>query len=81
MQSGLDPMKTVVTSLRQHRALLLNWFTAHGEMSTAAVEGMNNKAKLTFRKAYGFRGYKCLETALYHTLGRLPEPDVTHRFC
>jgi len=81
MQSGIDPMKTVVWSLRQHRALLLNWFAARGEMSTAAVEGMNNKAKLTFRKAYGFRGYRCLEIALYHTLGKLPEPETTHRFC
>ena len=81
MRSSIEPMKTVVGSLRKHRALLLNWFAARGEVSTAAVEGMNNKAKLTVRKAYGFRGFKCLETALYHTLGRLPEPEVTHRFC
>jgi len=81
MRSRIEPMKTVVSSLQRHRALLLNWFAARGEISTAAVEGMNNKAKLTVRKAYGFRGYKCLETALYHTLGRLPEPEVTQRFC
>jgi transposase len=81
MRSRIGPMKTVVKSLRQHRSLLLNWFAARGEISTAAVEGMNNKAKLTLRKAYGFRGYKCLETALYHTLGKLPEPEFTHRFC
>jgi len=81
MRSRIEPMKTVVRSLRQHRALLLNWFAARGEISTAAVEGMNNKAKLTVRKSYGFRSYKCLETALYHTLGKLPEPEATHRFC
>ena len=81
MRSRIGPMKTVVKSLRQHRSLLLNWFAARGEISTGAVEGMNNKAKLTLRKAYGFPRYKCLETALYHTLGRLPEPDFTHRFC
>lgn len=81
MRSRIAPMKTVVKSLRQHRSLLLNWFAAEGEISTAAVEGMNNKAKLTLRKAYGFRGYRCLETALYHTLGKLPEPTSTHRFC
>jgi hypothetical protein len=46
-----------------------------------AVEGLNNKAKLTTRKAYGFRSYRCIEIALYHTLGDLPEPIVTHRFC
>ncbi len=81
MRSRIRPMTTVVTSLRRHRALLLNWFAARGEISTAAVEGLNNKAKLTIRKAYGFRGYKCLEIALYHTLGKLPEPEFTHRFC
>ena len=25
--------------------------------------------------------YRCLEIALYHTLGQLPEPEATHRFC
>ncbi len=67
--------------LRRHRELLLNWFRARGEISAAIVEGFNNKAKLTTRKAYGFRTYRCLEIALYHTLGQLPEPEATHRFC
>jgi transposase len=51
------------------------------EMSAAVVEGFNNKAKLTTRKAYGFRTYRRVEIALYHTLGQLPEPEATHRFC
>ena len=59
----------------------LNWFRARGEISAAIVEGFNNKAKLTTRKAYGFRSYRCLEIALYHTLGQLPESETTHRFC
>ena len=54
---------------------------AAGEISAAIVEGFNNKAKLTTRKAYGFRSYRCLEIALYHTLGQLPESETTHRFC
>jgi transposase len=81
MRSRLEPMKRVARMLRRHRPLLLNWFRARGEISAAIVEGFNNKAKLTSRKAYGFRSYKCLETALYHTLGQLPEPETTHRFC
>lgn len=81
MRSRVEPMKTVARSLRHHRPLLMNWFRAHGECSTGAVEGLNNKAKLTTRKAYGFRTYGCIEIALYHTLGDLPEPVVTHRFC
>jgi transposase len=44
------------------------------------VEGLNNKAKVTMRKSYGFRTYCVLELALYHSLGKLPEPDSTHDF-
>ncbi|MDZ4258066.1 MAG: ISL3 family transposase, partial [Gemmatimonadales bacterium] len=43
-------------------------------------EGFNNKAKLTTRKAYGFRTYRAAEVALYHTLGALPVPEATHEF-
>ena len=44
------------------------------------VEGLNNKAKVTMRKSYGFRTFRCLELALYHSLGKLPEPESTHDF-
>ena len=74
-------MKRVARMLRRHRELLLNWFRARGTISAAAVEGLNNKLKLTTRKAYGFRTFRALEIALYHTLGDLPKPKVTHRFC
>jgi transposase len=33
------------------------------------------------RRSYGFRTYKAMEMALYHNLGKLPEPESTHRFC
>ena len=39
-----------------------------------------NKAKVTIRKAYGFRTFGAMEIALYHALGKLPEPQLTHRF-
>jgi len=81
MRSRLEPMKRVARMLRNHRPLLLNWFRARGEISAAAVEGMNNKLKVTTRKAYGFRTFRALEIALYHSLGHLPEPKITHRFC
>ena len=81
MRSRLVPMKRVARMLRRHRELLLNWFRAHGTVSAGAVEGLNNKLKLTTRKAYGFRTFHALEIALYHTLGDLPQPQVTHRFC
>ncbi len=55
-------MKNVARMLRRHRRLILNWFRARGEISAAVVDGFNNKAKLTARKAYGFRSYRCLES-------------------
>ena len=81
MRSKIEPMKKVATSLREHRDLILNWFRAKGTVSAGSVEGLNNKAKLTLRKAYGFRTYEAIEIALYHTLGELPEPKFTHEFC
>ena len=81
MRSRLPPLKKFVKTLRAHRPLLLNWFRARGEIALGAVEGMNTNAKLAIRKARGFRTYEVLETALYHELGRLPEPVSIHRFC
>jgi transposase len=80
MRSKIEPMKKVAKTLRRHRALILNWFRAEGAISAGIVEGLNNKAKLTIRKAYGFRTAKAIEIALYHQLGDLPEPEFTHEF-
>jgi len=66
--------------LRGHRELILNWFRAQKEFSSGVVEGLNNKAKLSTKMAYGFGTFNGLEIALYHRLGDLPEPEVTHRF-
>lgn len=81
MRSRLDPFKKFARTLRSHRELLLNWFRAKKAISSGIVEGMNANAKLAVRKARGFRTYEATETALYHVLGRLPEPDWTHTFC
>jgi transposase len=81
MRSRLEPMKKVARMLRKHEALILNWFKAKGEISSGAVEGLNNKIRVVTRRSYGFRTYKAMEIALYHNLGRLPEPETTHKFC
>jgi len=81
MRSRIEPMKKMAQQLRNHRELLRNWFKARGSISLGAVEGLNNRLKLTFRKSYGFRTFKCTEIALYHAMGDLPEPPMTHRFC
>jgi len=82
LRSRIEPMKKVARMLRTHEGLILNWFRAKGEISSAAVEGLNNKIRVVTRRSYGFRTYDAMEIALYHTLGKLPEPDrFTHRFC
>jgi len=81
MRSRLEPIKKVARMLRAHEDLLMNWFRAKGEVSSGAVEGLNNKTRVVTRRSFGFRTYKAMEMALYHTLGRLPEPESTHNFC
>ena len=81
LRSRLEPMRKVARMLRAHEELLMNWFRAKGEISAGAVEGLNNKIRVVTRRSYGFRTYNAMEIALYHTLGRLPEPPSTHRFC
>ena len=81
LRSRIEAMRKVARMLRAHEELILNWFRAKGEISAAAVEGLNNKIRVVTRRSYGFRTYKAMELALYHNLGRLPEPETTHRFC
>ncbi len=81
MRSRIDPIKKFARTLRQHKLELLNWIRARSQFAAGATEGFNNKARITTRKAYGFRTYDHAEIALYHSLGNLPEPDwLTHRF-
>ena len=81
MRSRIDPMKNVARMLRSHQSLILNWFHAKEQIALGAVEGLNNKAKVTTKRAYGFKSFEVVKLALYHTLGDLPEPEVTHEFC
>lgn len=80
MRSRLEPMKKVAWMLRGHRELILNWFRARKAISAGVVEGFNNKAKLATKQGYGFHTFHCLQMALYHKLGDLPEPEIAHRF-
>jgi transposase len=76
-------MKKIARTLRSHKLLILNWFRAKGLVSTGTVAGMNNKLKVITRRAFGFRTFRAMEIALYHTLGHLPDPAIqlAHRFC
>jgi transposase len=81
MRSRIEPLKKFAGTVRAHRELLLNYFRARKQFSSGIVEGLNGKAKVTMRKAYGFRTFRVIELSLYHVLGRLPEPELAHKFC
>ena len=80
MRSRIEPIKKIAKTLRAHRELILNYFKAKKQFSSGVVEGLNNKVKVTMRKSYGFRTFRITELALYHALGKLPEPKLTHEF-
>jgi transposase len=81
MRSQLEPMKKFVRTLRNHEELLMNYFKAGKHYNSGVVEGLNLRINLCMRKAYGYRSFELLQITLYHTLGKLPEPKFTHRFC
>jgi transposase len=80
MRSRIEPVKRFARTVRAHRELLLNYFRAKKQFSSGVIEGLNNKCKVTLRKAYGYRTFRIAELSLYHVLGRLPEPKLAHRF-
>lgn len=80
MRSRIDPVKKFARTVRAHRDLLLNYFRARKQFSSGVIEGLNNKAKVTMRKAYGYRTFRIAELSLYHVLGKLPEPKLAHKF-
>ena len=80
MRSGIEPMKSKARMLRKHRDLILNYFVAKKQYSSSVVEGLNNKVRTVTRRAFGFRQLNTAKLALFHTLGRLPEPEHAHRF-
>lgn len=79
-RSKLDPIKKFVRSIRRHEDLIINFFHAKKALSSGIVEGFNRNVNLVTRKAYGYRTFNALEVSLYHSLGKLPEPESTHEF-
>lgn len=80
LASRIEPMQRMARTLTGHRDLLLNYFRAKKEFSSGVVEGLNNKVRVVTRRSYGFRELDTLKIALFHTLGKLPEPELAHRF-
>lgn len=53
MRSRIDPVKKFARTVRAHRGLLLNHSRAKKPFSSVVIEGLDNKAKVTMRKACG----------------------------
>jgi transposase len=70
LRSRIEPMKKMARMLRKHRLLLLNWFRVKKRISGGVVEGLNNRLKLTLRKAYGFRTFEAVEVRSTIVLAR-----------
>jgi hypothetical protein len=43
-------------------------------------DGIRRNRRNPIRRSFGFRTYRCIELALFHTLGDLPQPTFTHKF-
>ncbi len=79
-ESELKPMIKLSKMLQNKRDLILNYFKVKKDFNSGVVEGLNRKVNLTIRKAFGFRSFDVMKTALYHQLGKLPEPEFEHDF-
>ena len=76
--SRLEPLRDFAWMLRKHQQGIMNYFKCR--ITNGITEGLNNKAKTVIKRCYGFRTMPTLKLALYHCLGKLPEPQNLHRF-
>lgn len=59
MASGVGPLMTMARTLATHRAVVLAWYDQ--PISSAKLEGTNNKIKTMKRQAYGYRDKEFFE--------------------
>lgn len=71
-------MRDFAWMFRRHQDDILNYFDLR--IDYGAAEGIKNKTKVANHRCYGFRTAATCIPALYHCLGKLPEPELVHRF-
>ena len=76
--SRLEPIRKFAWMIRRHEDNILSYFKL--PLTNASVEGLNNKAKVISRRAYGFRSVKSHILNLYHGLADLPWPKLLVTF-
>ena len=64
--------------LRRHEGGVLNYLRM--PIDNGTVEGLNNKAKLTVHRAYGFRATNNYIRNLYHCMGGPAATQTVHTF-
>ncbi len=80
LKTELKKMHRFVKMIKRHIEEILNYFRTGKCFSSGVVEGLNRKVNLTIRRAFGFRSFSGIKAALFHQLGDLPIPPLTHRF-
>jgi len=76
--SRLEPIRKFAWMIRRHQDDILNYFKCR--IDNGAVEALNNKAKAISHRAFGYRTAQTFSLALYHGMGKLPLPQLTHKF-
>jgi len=76
--SRLKPLRNFAWMLRRHQTNILSYFQL--PITNGSVEGLNNKAKVISRRAYGFRSISGHINNLYHCMADLPWPYQLHSF-
>jgi transposase len=76
--SRLKPLSDFAWMIRRHQENILSYFKI--PIDNGAVEALNNKAKVISHRAFGYRTENTFKLALYHGLGKLPMPKLTHKF-
>jgi len=76
--SRLKPIKDFAWLIKRHQDNILSYFKL--PIDNGAVEGLNNKAKVVSRRAYGFKSAKNYILNLYLCLADLPKPKLLHTF-
>ena len=62
-ETGITKLKEFANTLMAHRTGIINWYKHY--ISTAPLEGLNNKIKVLKRKAYGYRDYEFFRLKIY----------------
>lgn len=76
--SRLKPLRDFAWMIRHHQKDILNYFKIR--IDNGAVEALNNKAKAISHRSYGYRTAETFKLSLLHGLGKLPMPQLTHKF-